>query len=303
MVATRITLSEIVRTFEDLQDQLTEGLELLDGKARFTEDRWVREKGGGGRTRVIQGGNLLEKGGIAFSHIFGQMPEELARTFQLQGGESFDATGISVDLHPVNPFVPMIHMDTRFYCVEGGKSWFNGSIELSPVYVDAEEALHYHEALRKVCERFAPDFYPNFKRACDDYYYIQHRKETRGIGGLVFRSLNGSNPEEKQFHFEFVRAIGQAFLPIFSEMSARSRHKTYSDREKRFQMLRRARYAEFNLIYDQHTRVWLQAGNRTESILMAMPPAANWEYAFKAEPGSAEAFTQNHLQPHNWLDQ
>ncbi len=301
MVAARTSLSEIVKTFEDLQDEITSGLEALDGEGRFHEDRWLREKGGGGRTRILLNGQVFEKAGVAFSHVSGPLPEAVAAGMNAPAGTAFDATGVSIVIHPSSPRLPIIHMNIRYFCMEGGNEWFGGGIDLTPIYLNPEDAHFFHAEIRKVCDRYSVEFYPKYKKWCDEYFYIKHRKETRGIGGVFFDHLTSQSPEERQLNFEFTRALGRAFVPIYAELINRHRNEPFTEREKQFQLLRRSRYVEFNLVYDRGTRFGLETDGRIESIMMSMPPQANWTYNYQPEKGSPEAFTLEMLRPTDWL--
>lgn len=293
---------EVVSYFKSLQDTICKGLEQADSLAKFQEDKWEREGGGGGRTRVIQDGNVLEKGGVNFSEVYGPAPAFLSKE-----PATFFASGVSLVIHPKSPMVPIIHMNVRYLELspspagEGpGVRWFGGGIDLTPIYVDEGDAQYFHETLKATCGRFHPSFYPEFKKWADDYFFIKHRGETRGIGGIFFDDLGrptlppsggaGGGLGLGQF-FEFVQAVGNVFLPIYTHLIRKNKDKAFTEKEKQWQLLRRGRYAEFNLVYDRGTKFGLETNGRTESILMSLPPQANWAYNFVPEKNSAEEKT------------
>ena len=294
-------LETIVYFFKELQDEICSGLENLDGGTRFQEDLWERSEGGGGRTRVILDGTVFEKGGVNFSHVHGPLPEIIGKGLQLPAGSVFHATGVSIVIHPRNPHVPIIHMNVRYFEIDNGTWWFGGGIDVTPTYVIRDEAVQVHRYLKEVCDAFHPEFYPEFKAWCDRYFYLKHRKETRGIGGLFFDRLNGEKGMTREEIFEFVKAVGKAFLPVYSPLVTHNKKRMYSTREKDFQMLRRSRYVEFNLVYDRGTKFGLETDGRIESILMSMPPEARWYYDFQPEPGSYEEDTLKNLRAQDWL--
>lgn len=291
---------DVVSYFKSLQDVICKGLEQADGLAKFHEDKWEREGGGGGRTRVIQNGNVIEKGGVNFSEVFGPAPEFLSKE-----PATFFASGVSLVIHPKSPMVPIIHMNVRYLEVSSPKSqvpsqsWFGGGIDLTPIYVDEGDAQYFHETLKATCNRFHPSFYPEFKKWADDYFFIKHRNETRGIGGIFFDHIGRDASQMKipmgQF-FEFVQAVGNVFLPIYTHLIRKNKDKAFTEKEKQWQLLRRGRYAEFNLVYDRGTKFGLETNGRTESILMSLPPQANWVYNFVPEKNSAEEKTQTLLK-------
>lgn len=283
--------------FRQLQSRLCDSFENADGGVRFVEDRWEREGGGGGCTRVIENGALFEKGGINFSCVFGELPEAFAARIERGEGREFFATGISLVLHPLNPHVPTIHANLR-YLEKGNAAWFGGGTDLTPYYPVSEDVIHFHRTLKDVCDRHDAGYYPRFKKWCDEYFYIKHRGEARGVGGIFFDYLEG----DLEQLFQFVRDVGEkleeAYLPIVS----RTRDRGFSAAERDFQLIRRGRYAEFNLVYDRGTIFGLETRGRTESILMSLPPLARWEYNFQAKPGSPEAEACKFFQPQEWLD-
>ena len=292
---------DVVAYFKSLQDSICKGLELADGKAKFAEDNWTREGGGGGRTRVIQNGNVIEKGGVNFSEVFGEAPEFLKSEIKNQKSEKFFASGVSLVIHPQSPMVPIIHMNVR-YLQLGGAEWFGGGIDLTPIYVDEGDAAYFHQTLKAACGRFHPSFYPEFKKWADDYFFIKHRNETRGVGGIFFDHITPEYSPPNlggdarggigfaQF-FEFVMAVGNLFLPLYTHLIRKNKDKPFGEKEKQWQLLRRGRYAEFNLVYDRGTKFGLETSGRTESILMSLPPQANWAYNFISEKNSAEEKT------------
>lgn len=281
--------------FQSLQGQITEALSAIDGKA-FREDTWEREGGGGGRTRVIEDGEVFEKGGVNFSHVHGELSEEFARQIPRGDGRSFSATGISLVIHPRNPYVPIVHMNLR-YLEKGDAAWFGGGADLTPIYPFPEDATHFHRTLKTACEAHDPSYYPRFKKWCDEYFTIRHRGEMRGVGGIFFDYLE----EDPERTFDFVQSAGAAFLTAYRPIVERRQNTAYGDSERFFQGLRRGRYAEFNLVYDRGTVFGLKTGGRTESILMSLPPLARWEYDWSPEPGSAEAAAQECFQPREWV--
>ncbi len=285
------SLDQIAAFFEQLQNEICAGLENLDGKGRFREDRWQRAAGGGGRSRVMEGGSVFEKGGVNFSHVHGPMPENIAAKLNLPAQAHFHATGVSIVMHPRSPRVPIIHMNVRYFEIENGQHWFGGGIDLTPIYVVADDATFFHRSLQAVCDPFDKNHYPRFKAWADDYFYLRHRQETRGIGGIFFDHLKADDLAEKEANFAFTQAVGQAFVPTYATLVNRRRDEAYGQRELDFQLLRRARYVEFNLVYDRGTKFGLDTEGRTESILMSMPPLAGWTYDYQPEPDSPEAET------------
>jgi coproporphyrinogen III oxidase len=286
-----ITKEQVAADYKVIQDEICAGLEALDGKARFESENWHREGGGGGRTRIIRDGNILEKGGVNFSEVFGKLPEPVRKSFNVDQDDFF-ATGVSIVIHPSHPFVPIIHMNIRYFEMSDQIRWFGGGIDLTPHYIIDDDARFFHGELRKVCDRFNASFYPKFKTWADNYFFIRHREETRGIGGIFYDRLNpetaGTGWDEI---FEFSKALGRSFVPTYSELVNRNRIKPFADLHKRWQYLRRSRYVEFNLVYDAGTKFGLETNGRIESILMSLPPQANWEYDYRPAEGSEEART------------
>jgi coproporphyrinogen III oxidase len=300
--------------FSGLQDEICNALEQLDARGRFHEDLWVRPEGGGGRTRVLEDGALFEKAGVNFSEVFGDFDEAFAERLPVGDGTEFYATGISLVLHPSNPFVPTVHANFR-YLERGGGSWFGGGTDLTPYYPYLDDAIHFHRTLKTACDQFDATFYPRFKKWCDEYFFLKHRNETRGVGGIFFDYLTGQTPAEGsaerineadgdrgiEFIFEFVQRIGKLFLPAYVPIAERRKSESYTDREREFQLVRRGRYVEFNLVYDRGTHFGLQTRGRTESILMSLPPLVRWAYDYHPEPGTREAEAWEFFHPRDWL--
>lgn len=284
-----------VSYFRDLQDRICAALEALDGAGRFREDPWQRAGGGGGRTRVLAGGNVFEKAGVNFSDVAGQLSEEFAR--QVPGeGHDFTATGLSLVLHPRSPLVPTVHANFRFL-TKGTKQWFGGGSDLTPYYPYREDVIHFHRVWKEVCERHAPVVdYRRLKQWCDEYFFLPHRAEARGVGGIFFDYLEG----DLELLFAFVQDCGNAFLDAYLPIVRRRKDEPFTDRQRAFQEFRRGRYVEFNLLYDRGTLFGLKTGGRTESILMSLPPVVHWEYDFRIEPGSREAELYDYLKPREW---
>lgn len=287
-----------------LQDQICRGLEQADGKGHFVEDAWVREGGGGGRTRVLRQGAVIEQGGVNFSHVHGDaMPASATAHRPELAGRTFEAMGVSLVIHPHNPYVPTSHANVRFFIAEKeGEApiwWFGGGFDLTPFYPFAEDVQHWHRTARDLCRPFGEEIYPEFKEWCDRYFFLKHRNETRGVGGLFFDDLNRWPFDEC---FAFMQAVGQGYLDAYLPIVERRKRLTFGEREREFQLYRRGRYVEFNLVYDRGTLFGLQTGGRTESILMSMPPLARWEYDWQPEPGSPEALLySDYLAPREWL--
>ena len=289
-----------------LQDDICRGLEKEDGKGRFEEDVWQREAGGGGRTRVLAQGDVFEQAGVNFSHVYGKRlpPSATAARPELEGRD-FQALGISLVIHPRNPYVPTSHANVRFFIANKPGAdeddsiwWFGGGYDLTPYFPNMEDVIHWHKTARETCEPFGKDVYPRYKKWCDDYFYLKHRNETRGVGGLFFDDLNEWGFERC---FSFIQSIGNSYLPSYLPIVGRRKHAEYGDRERDFQLYRRGRYVEFNLVYDRGTLFGLQSGGRTESILMSLPPLVSWRYNYQPKPGSAEAELDRYLKPRDWL--
>ncbi|MCH7396922.1 oxygen-dependent coproporphyrinogen oxidase [Belliella sp. DSM 107340] len=281
---------QIANDFKKIQDHICKELELADGKAIFKEDLWKRQEGGGGRTRIIQNGNIIEKGGVAFSAVEGPTPDKILQKLNLEKSDFF-ATGVSIVIHPESPMVPIIHMNIRYFEMSNGVNWFGGGIDLTPHYVDEKDAKFFHQAVKDTCDQFDESYYPKFKKWADDYFFIKHRNETRGVGGIFFDRLTSKDPEEMNSIFEFVKAIGYLFPKVYTHFMKNNHSIPFGKNEKSWQALRRGRYVEFNLVWDAGTKFGLDTNGRTESILMSMPPLASWEYMHQVEAGSKEAKT------------
>jgi coproporphyrinogen III oxidase len=293
-----LTKEDITQWFQSLQDSICSALEQADdeggikGLGRFQQDLWTREEGGGGRTRILQHGNIIEKGGVNFSAVHGPVPDFLGRESKENIAQhTFYATGVSIVLHPKNPMVPIIHMNVRYFEMSNGTWWFGGGIDLTPHYVNEADAHFFHTTLKEACDKHKESYYPDFKKWADDYFFITHRHETRGIGGIFFDRLNDASPQKKEELFAFVQEVGNAFAPIYTHLMNKNKHLPYSEQHKQWQLLRRGRYVEFNLVYDKGTKFGLETNGRIESILMSLPETAGWQYNFKAETASAEAKT------------
>ncbi len=276
-------------------------LEAEDGKAKFVEDNWNRPGGGGGHTRVIQHGNVFEKGGVNFSAVHGELSESMVKALGISSKEFF-ATGVSIVIHPINPFVPIIHMNVRYFELSDGTYWFGGGIDLTPHYVQEVDAKFFHSQLKNTCDKFDTANFPKFKNWADDYFYIPHRKETRGIGGIFFDRLKEEGSKSKADIWNFVQAVGETFAPTYRQIVSRNKNQEYSEANLQWRNLRRGRYVEFNLVYDKGTKFGLETDGRVESILMSLPENASWYYNFVPEPGGAEAQTLARLVKGNdWI--
>jgi coproporphyrinogen III oxidase len=284
--------------FGDLQTRLCASLAELDGKAVFGKDAWQREGGGGGLTRVLTGGALFEKAGVNFSDVSGELPEDVAREVPGEG-RAFRATGVSLVLHPHSPMVPTVHANFRFL-TKGDASWFGGGADLTPYYPWREDVVHFHRVWKTACDRHDATYYPRFKKWCDDYFFLKHRGETRGVGGIFFDYLRETDAPLEAW-FAFVRELGDAFASAYVPIAERRRHEPYGEHEREFQLWRRGRYVEFNLLYDRGTTFGLKTGGRTESILMSLPPLCRFSYDLQIPPGSREAELVAYLRPQEWL--
>lgn len=288
--------------FMQLQNDICNALEQADGKAKFHEDKWERNGGGGGITRIMQYGNVIEKGGVNFSAVFGQLPENIKEALKVEE-ENFFATGVSIVMHPHNPFVPIIHMNVRYFELSENTRWFGGGIDLTPHYIDLEQAKFFHLQMKNTCDKFDKSYYPRFKQWADEYFFIKHRGEARGIGGIFFDRLSDKS-ENKTIDqiFDFVKAVGESFAPTYKHLILINKDKAYTQQHKNWQMIRRGRYVEFNLVYDKGTKFGLDTQGRIESILMSLPLIAGWPYNYVPLPGSDEEFTFNLLKnPMNWI--
>jgi coproporphyrinogen III oxidase len=287
-----------------LQDRICAAIEAEDGSVGFAEERWERPEGGGGRSRVLAEGTVFEQAGVGFSHVHGPglPPSATAQRPEL-AGRSFEALGVSLVFHPRNPYVPTTHMNVRFFVAEkpGHEPvwWFGGGFDLTPYYGFEEDAVHWHSAAKEACEPFGPEVYPRFKRWCDEYFFLKHRNEPRGIGGIFFDDLNEWGFERS---FELLRRVGDSFLAAYLPILRRRRDTAFGERERDFQLYRRGRYVEFNLVWDRGTLFGLQSGGRTESILMSLPPLVRWRYNWRPEPGTPEArLYEEFLKPRDWV--
>lgn len=283
----------IIHFFKTLQDDICQEIEEIDTGFYFHEDKWKREGGGGGRTRIFKG-KIIEKGGVNFSAVNGQMPEKIAASLNLPDN-NFLATGVSIVLHPKNPFIPIIHMNVRYFETSVGKWWFGGGIDLTPHYVIKEDAQFFHRMLKSVCDEHHASYYSKFKTWADDYFFVRHRNETRGIGGIFFDQLKEDQKTKLEL-FEFVKAVGNQFMPIYRELIQKNRDTSYEENHIAWQRLRRGRYVEFNLVWDRGTKFGLDTNGRTESILMSLPPLASWEYDYHPAPKSLEFETLQYLK-------
>jgi coproporphyrinogen III oxidase len=307
-----------------LQDEICQALESLDGVGRFQEDAWEREEGGGGRSRVLKEGAVFEQGGVGFSEVWGdKLPPSILAQRPEAAGHGFYATGTSLVLHPRNPYVPTVHLNYRYF-EAGPVWWFGGGSDLTPYYPNASDAVHFHYSLKQACDVHHPAYYPVFKRWCDEYFYLKHRQENRGVGGIFFDYQDGQGqlyrgpqpegvaaayskevgtlePRSWEEIFALAQGCGSAFLPAYVPIVERRRSLEYGDRERQFQLYRRGRYVEFNLVYDRGTIFGLQTNGRTESILMSLPPLVRWEYSYEPEPNTPEAeLYETFLKPQDW---
>lgn len=291
-----ITKEEIKTAYQQIQDDICRGLEAADGEACFEEELWQRDGGGGGRTRIIQHGRVIERGGVNFSAVHGKLPDKIKAAFQV-AKDDFFATGVSIVIHPKNPWIPIIHMNIRYFELAGETYWFGGGIDLTPHYIIEKDAAFFHQQLKTVCDQFDEGFYSRFKTWADDYFYIKHRNETRGIGGIFYDKLHSENTIlSKDRLFEFSKAVGECFIPTYTELIARNKDRSFNTEEQQWQYLRRGRYVEFNLVYDAGTKFGLETDGRIESILMSLPPQANWFYNYQPKPGSLEDQTLQRLK-------
>lgn len=296
---------ELIRDwFISLQNDICKQLEEADGKSKFISDQWERNAGGGGISRVLTDGNIIEKGGVNFSAVWGPTPEPVLKSLNLtsQDESDFFATGISIVIHPVNPMVPIIHMNTRYFEMTNGTWWFGGGIDLTPHYVNESDARYFHQQLKNTCDQHHPSYYPQFKKWADDYFFIKHRNETRGVGGIFFDYLKADQGFTKEARFDFVKSVGAAFAPVYKHFMKKNHAMPFTEDHKRWQYLRRGRYVEFNLVWDRGTKFGLDTDGRTESILMSLPPHAQWVYNYQPVSGSAEQKTLDLLKKEiNWL--
>jgi coproporphyrinogen III oxidase len=308
-----------------LQDNICRTLEQVDGTGKFRQDQWERPEGGGGRSRVMTNGSIFEQGGVNFSEVWGeQLPPSIVQQRPEAAGHGFYATGTSMVLHPQNPYIPTIHLNYRYF-EAGPVWWFGGGIDLTPYYPFVEDVMHFHRTLKEACDRNHPEYYPTFKLWCDEYFYLKHRQETRGVGGIFFDYQDGLGalyqgpdaagpagqysaqigvPPQRSWGelFTFVQDCGNAFLPAYVPIAQTRCKQAYGEHERNFQLYRRGRYVEFNLVYDRGTIFGLQTNGRTESILMSLPPLVRWEYGYEPEAGTREAsLYDTFLKPQDWL--
>jgi coproporphyrinogen III oxidase len=287
-----------------LQDAICNSLSQADGEKGFTEDQWQRAEGGGGRTRVLVDGGVIEKGGVNFSHVYGaEMPASATAHRPELAGRRFEAMGVSLVIHPRNPYVPTSHMNVRFFIAEKeGEApvwWFGGGYDLTPYYGNKEDCQHWHQIAKNACDPFGDDIYQRYKAWCDDYFFLKHRNEARGIGGLFFDDVNVPDFDSS---FALLQAIGNSYTDAYVPIIERRKDSAYGEKERAFQLYRRGRYVEFNLVFDRGTLFGLQTGGRTESILMSLPPLVRWDYNYQPEPGSKEAeLSEVFLPPQDWI--
>ncbi|MBW4603600.1 MAG: oxygen-dependent coproporphyrinogen oxidase [Calothrix sp. FI2-JRJ7] len=309
-----------------LQDEIANGLEAVDGVGKFQQDSWERPEGGGGRSRVLRDGAIFEQAGVNFSEVWGDhLPPSILTQRPEAAGHRFYATGTSMVLHPRNPYVPTVHLNYRYF-EAGPVWWFGGGADLTPYYPFAEDASHFHKTFKQACDKHHSEYYPVFKRWCDEYFYLKHRNETRGVGGLFFDYQDGrgalyrgpdnhglaanysqqvGEPTQRTWEelFSFITDCGRAFLPAYVPIVERRHNTEYGEHQRNFQLYRRGRYVEFNLVYDRGTIFGLQTNGRTESILMSLPPLVRWEYGFKPEPNTPEAeLYDTFLKPQDWVN-
>ncbi len=293
---------EVKNFFTNLQDNICAAIENTDGKAKFIQDNWTRKGGGGGRTRVIQDGSVIDKGGVNWSGVEGELPDNIQKALGLDS-KYFFATGVSIVMHPVNPMVPIIHMNVRYFETRKNKdaptiedSWFGGGIDLTPHYVDNEDATWFHQQLKSVCDKNNSEYYDAHKKWADDYFYIKHRKETRGVGGIFFDRMRADENNSLKDLFKYVQGIGEQFAPIYTALMRKNSKLDYGEKELEWQRIRRGRYVEFNLVYDKGTKFGLDTDGRIESILMSLPRMASWPYDFQTDKDSKEALTKEKLK-------
>jgi coproporphyrinogen III oxidase len=299
------SIDEVKEYLTSLQGDIVYALEDADAREKFCRDEWQRDGGGGGQSRVLVDGGVFEQAGVGFSHVFGkEMPPSATKSRPELAGKSFQAMGVSLVLHPRNPYVPTTHANFRFFCAEADDGepiwWFGGGFDLTPYYPFRDDVVHWHRAAFDACSRFGDDVYDRYKKWCDEYFFLKHRNETRGVGGLFFDDLN-----EWEFErcFDFTRTIGGQFLPAYLPIVNARKDHPYGERQREFQLYRRGRYVEFNLIYDRGTLFGLQSGGRTESILMSLPPRVRWEYDWHPETDSPEEkLYKKYLLPQDWLE-
>jgi coproporphyrinogen III oxidase len=297
-----LTKEDIRDWFTQLQQDICKQLEIADGKGKFISDIWQRPGGGGGVSRILTDGKIIEKGGVNFSAVHGKAPAAVVKMLNLLENDNpeFFATGVSIVIHPFNPMVPIIHMNVRYFEIVSSNPanntwWFGGGIDLTPHYVNEEDAVYFHKQLKAVCDKHDPSYFPTFKKWADDYFFIKHRNETRGIGGIFFDYLKGEG-FTKEDRFNFVKDVGSCFAPIYTHLMSKNFELPFTEEEKEWQFMRRGRYVEFNLVWDRGTKFGLDTDGRTESILMSLPPRAQWEYNHQPKQNSKELKTLSYLK-------
>lgn len=301
---TKTDIESVATYLTDLQDTISNAIVEIDSAASFTEDSWQRDAGGGGRSRVFANGSVFEQAGINFSHVFGEnLPPSATAGRENLAGRSFQAMGVSLVFHPNNPFLPTTHCNVRFFVAERPGAdpvwWFGGGFDLTPYYGNKDDCRHWHQVAKDACDPFGETHYPKYKKWCDEYFFIKHRNEPRGIGGLFFDDYNEAGFEQS---FAFMQSVGNAFLPAYRPIVERRSNTPFTDAQRQFQLYRRGRYVEFNLVLDRGTLFGLQSGGRVESILMSLPPLVRWQYNHTPQAGSAEAeLTDYYLQSRDWL--
>jgi coproporphyrinogen III oxidase len=293
-------LNQVRDYLQTLQGSIISALEDLDGKGKFQRDNWQRPGGGGGLTCVLNDGAVFEKAGVNSSHVLGtRLPPSATKTRPELTGRGFEAVGVSLVIHPLNPYVPTTHANYRFFIAGDDAWWFGGGFDLTPYYPFEEDVLHWHRTAKAACDPFGEDLYNRYKQWCDEYFFIKHRNETRGVGGLFFDDVNELGFENS---FGFLQSTGDSFMPAYRPIVRKRKDHRYGKRQREFQLYRRGRYVEFNLIYDRGTLFGLQSGGRTESILMSLPPSVEWKYNWQPEEGSPEAqLYSEFLRPRDWL--
>jgi len=299
----QVNIETVIEFLKSLQDNICSALETADGSGNFVEDNWTRAAGGGGRTRVLTNGIVIEQGGVNFSEVSGdKLPPSASALRPELAGRTWRACGVSLVIHPNNPHIPTSHANVRFFIAEkeGEEAvwWFGGGFDLTPFYPVKEDVVHWHQTAKSLCQPFGDNVYDEHKKWCDEYFYLKHRDETRGVGGLFFDDLN-------QWDFDtclnYIKAVGQGFIDAYVPIIEKRKNTEFSEQQRQFQLYRRGRYVEFNLVFDRGTLFGLQSGGRTESILMSMPPLARWEYNYQPEPATKEAELASYLVPQDWL--
>lgn len=295
-------LSTIIEYLQTLQNSICDGLQAFEAEQKFIEDVWQRAEGGGGRSRALANGSVFEKGGVNFSHVHGPCPSAIKQ--QYPHAQTFDACGVSLVIHPHNPFVPIIHLNVRYFQLDTAQAWFGGGIDLTPAYPNYDDIRYFHLELKKISDSIDPAFYKTHKNWADEYFYIKHRQEMRGVGGIFYDYLHpDTNSHSFEKLFLHMQAVGNAFNPIYSHLVTKNKDKPFNHNHKKWQHIRRGRYAEFNLVYDRGTTFGLQTNGRIESILMSLPPQASWIYNHQVLPQSAEAEALSWFQPFDWIQE